>query len=202
VDLQAPDVQAQLEAQCKVRNVRGIRQIIGRHVDEDRHSGSGDLLTSPAFSLGLKSVASVGLTFDLQLIPQQYAGALRLLESVPELNVALCHCGSPWHQDRAGLAEWEVGIRRFAELPNLHCKVSGLGMFRPEWTVADARPLLDTVLAAFGTDRVMFGSNFPVDRLYGSYARVWDAYDELTAHLDEATQAQLFATNAERFYRI
>ena len=91
---------------------------------------------------------------------------------------------------------------RFAELPNVFCKVSGLGMFRPDWQDEDIRPWVLEVIELFGPERVMFGSNFPVDKLYGPYERTWSAYDRITTDFSEEERDRMFGQTAESFYRI
>ena len=201
-DLAAPTLPRDLDAHAAHGRFRGVRQIVGRHPEEDRKHGSDSLLDNPAWLAGLKLLAERGLSFDLQLIPPQLDRARAVLEQVPELPVALCHCGSPWDQSAAGLRHWRAGLERLAELPRVYCKVSGLGMFNPRWHTRDLRPLVLAVIDTFGPERVMFGSNFPVDKLYRSYAELWDAYDAITADFSESERAQLFRRNADAFYRI
>jgi predicted TIM-barrel fold metal-dependent hydrolase len=179
-----------------------VRQILGRHADEDRATGTHDLIGNPAFRAGLVLLAEKNLSYDLQLIPAQYEAVFELCAAEPDLKLAICHCGSPWDQSPSGLAHWRDSMRRFAELPNCYCKVSGLGMFRPDWQLEDIRPLVEGTIELFGFERVMFGSNFPVDKLYMPYDRIWSAYDELTAAFSQEKRQLLFAGNAERFYRI
>ena len=202
VDLAAPDCAEQIGRQVNIPNVRGIRQIIGRHPDEDHQTGSNELIGNPTWKQGLALLAPAGMSFDLQLIPPQYADVWALLAALPELKVAICHCGSPWDQSTDGLEHWRAGMQRFAELPNVHCKVSGLGMFKHDWEIKDIRPLILDVIEIFGAERVMFGSNFPVDKLYGGYHRIWHAYDEITLELTDEERGKLFFGNAEKFYRI
>lgn len=202
VDLAAPDAADRIAEQAQIHNVRGVRQIIGRHPGEDSETGTDQLIADPAWKAGLELLQRAGMSFDLQLIPPQYGAMFRVLEGVPDLPVAICHCGSPWNQGPEGMAQWRHGMQRFALLPNVHCKVSGLGMFNPGWALEDIRPMVSGVIELFGPERVMFGSNFPVDKLYGDYDRIWDAYDELTRDLSEETRDRLFRTNAERYYRI
>ena len=201
-DLSAVDVQQQLDLQSSIPNVRGIRQIIGRHPVEDLQHGTDSLLGDTRFQAGLSLLDRIGLSFDLQLIPPQYEVAFRVFSTLPKLKVAICHCGSPWNQDSAGLEHWRNGMKNFARLPNVHCKVSGLGMFRHDWSVEDIRPLVLDTIEIFGTDRVMFGSNFPVDSLYNPYSQTWSAYDEITQGFSDSEKNRLFAANAEEFYRI
>lgn len=202
VDLASEDSAARIDEQKQLPNFRGVRQIIGRHEAEDRVTRSGELLADPKFKEGLKQLVESDLSFDLQLVPGQHQAAWKLFSTLPELRVAICHCGSPWDQSPAGLKQWKQGMRRFAELPNIYCKTSGLGMFNPQWTLADLRPLVEEVINLFGPERVMLGSNFPVDKLYKSYDAIWSAYEVLTQGLRLEEKELLFAGNAERFYRI
>jgi predicted TIM-barrel fold metal-dependent hydrolase len=201
-DLCAANLAATLEAQRRMSRLRGIRQIIGRHPIEDLRHGSDKLLDNSRWLEGLRELARVDLSFDLQLIPPQMDRAFAALRQVPELKVALCHCGSPWDQSEQGLEQWRKGLRRFAGLPNFYCKISGLGMFNPNWEIAELRHLILDVIDIFGPERVMFGSNFPVDKLYRSYTDLWQAYEEITGCFNEEERRQLYCKTAASFYRI
>ncbi len=201
-ELERYDVDDQLDSQLKYSKVRGVRQIIGRSDEEDAKTGSGALLDNPRWREGLALLAERGLSFDLQLTPRHLARCADVIGDVPELKVALCHCGSPWNQSATGIASWRAGLRALAELPNVHCKISGLGMFDHDWTPDSIRPLVDSCLEIFGTARCMFGSNFPVDKLHASYSRIWQTFSTQTSDLGEIERGALFAGNAEAFYRI
>jgi predicted TIM-barrel fold metal-dependent hydrolase len=201
-DLSATELAATLAVQSQNCRLRGIRQIIGRHPVEDLRHGSDKLLDNARWLEGLHQLAHAGLSFDLQLIPPQMNRAFAVLQQVPELKVALCHCGSPWDQSPQGLEHWRRGLRRFAALPNFYCKISGLGMFNPNWEIEDLRHLILEVIDIFGPARVMFGSNFPVDKLYRSYTDLWQAYEEITGCFNEEERRQLYCKTAASFYRI
>ncbi len=201
-DLAAHDAEARLDALLEYPRVRGIRQIVGRHVDEDGQHGSAALLESGAWVRGLKALASRGLSFDLQMIPPQMPAVLDALKQVPDLKVALCHAGSPWDQSEDGLKRWQRGLEKLAELPNTVCKISGLGMFNPEWTETDLKKIVGPVISVFTPARVMFGSNFPVDSLYRDYTSYWRAFDNLTTGLSADERSAVFSANAQRFYRL
>jgi predicted TIM-barrel fold metal-dependent hydrolase len=193
----APDVlQAHLE---RSRRLRGVRQIFSRHPDEDAANGSPGLLTDRTVAENLKLLSALDLSFDLQLTPPHMKAAAKLLGSIDGLKVALCHAGSPWRRDPDGFAEWRSGLQALAEVPGLVCKLSGLGMFDPDWTEESLTPVILTALEIFGPDRVMWGSNFPVDKLYRSYGELVSA---ITAIVPQTTHEQLFRTTAESFYRI
>ncbi|PCO07087.1 amidohydrolase [Microbulbifer flavimaris] len=201
-DLDADDAPAQLEAQRQFTGMRGIRQIVGRHSSEDARNGSGQLLDSPRWQQNLGALMEMGLSFDLQMVPQQMPALLRVLRRLPQLPVALCHAGSPWEQSGSGWEAWKTGLRELALLPNVVCKISGLGMFKPDWTVESLRPITRHVIDCFGQQRVMFGSNFPVDKLYRSYTELWQAYFSLLEHTSDTARQQMLFDNAAHFYRI
>ena len=201
-DLAAEDAQEQLEAQLAFPRLRGVRQILGRHEQEDLQHNSHALLHDPRWVAGLRRLAQHRLSFDLQMIPPQLPAVLKVLEQVPELPVALCHAGSPWDQSPEGLRHWRQGLAALARFPHVVCKISGLGMFRPEWTVEVLKPVVLSVIETFSPDRTMFGSNFPIDKLYRSYAAYWNAYDTLTNSFSTAERKAMFAATARRFYRL
>lgn len=197
-DLTAPDLAARLDAQVEAAGGRlcGVRQIVARHPGEDGpHPGA--LLRDPAFVRGLATLAERGLSFDLQLVAELLPDAARLFHDVPTLRVALCHAGSPWDPAPDVMARWRDGLAAFAELPQAVAKLSGLGMLRPSgegvWPIADA------LLATFGPDRLMWGSNCPVDAL----ARPWGALlAEARALVPPGYHHAVFRATASRFYRL
>ncbi len=200
-ELERDDIGEQLDAQVQYSRVRGVRQIIGRSDEEDAKTGSGALLDNPQWADGLALLADRGFCFDLQLTPRQLVRCAEVFGDVPDLNVALCHCGSPWEQSASGIESWRAGLKALATLPNVHCKISGLGMFDHDWTTDSIRPLVESCLEIFGTQRCMFGSNFPVDKLHANYSRIWRTFLELTSELGDAERDALFGGNARAFYR-
>ena len=198
-DLTHPDAEANLEKLARLSSVRGIRQIVGRSPEEDLRDGANSLLSDPAFRDGLRKAASMGLSFDLQLIPELMQETAELLADIPSLPVALCHAGSPRDLSEDCFAEWQSGICRLADLPNVVCKISGLGMFHSDWNPAEIQPVIDHCLSVFGPGRCMFGSNFPVDMLSAPYSNVITAYAEA---VPESSHSDVFSRTASRFYDI
>ncbi|MEM9669201.1 MAG: amidohydrolase family protein [Pseudomonadota bacterium] len=201
-DLTDQQRDAALDQHAKSPRFRGVRQIVGRSTEEDRQTGTAALLENPEFLSGLKRLAERGLSFDLQLTPPLMRAAAEVFGGVPELNVALCHCGSPSDFTKNGTEEWQTGLRALAALPNLICKVSGFGMFNHDWTTEGIRPHVLSVIDIFGPERVAFGSNFPVDRLHASYGEVMVAHINIVSSFSVREQRQMLAGTAERFYRI
>ena len=196
-DLTSRDLGRQLDTFQTLPSLRGVRQIIGRAPGEDAVTGTNDLLDSPDFLQGLKEIGERGLSFDLQLIPELMPATARLLEQAPETQVALCHAGSPHDRTPAGISTWASALRTLSGLPHVTCKLSGLGMFQPDWTVEDFRPLVETCLEQFGDTRCMFGSNFPVDSLYSDYATLAGAFRTL---VPSAAHQTVFTDTARTFY--
>jgi predicted TIM-barrel fold metal-dependent hydrolase len=93
-------------------------------------------------------------------------------------------------------------MRKLAACANVAVKISGLAMFDHQWTVESLRPYVLETIDAFGVERAMFASNFPVDRLFGSYEALWNAYASIVGGVSEAERDALFVRNAERLYRI
>lgn len=199
VDLTAPNLNAQLDAFQALPSVVGVRQIVGRAPGEDAVTGTNALLDNPAFVTGLQNAGDRALSYDLQLIPELMGKTANLLAQAPNTPIALCHAGSPHDRSSEGLARWADALRALSDLPQVRCKLSGLGMFDHDWAPEDFRPIVETCLNQFGPDRVMFGSNFPVDKLYSNYSKLVQTYRDLVPH--EMHQA-VFNDTATDFYSI
>ena len=152
---------------------------------------------------GLAAVAGAGLVYDLVITAGQLPAAARAAAAVPGLLFVLDHLGKP--AIASGSAQpWERDLRRLAALPNTACKLSGL-VTEANWTgwqVADLRPYTDVALDAFGPDRVMFGSDWPVCTLAASYGEVLGAARDLTADLSDTEREAIFAGTAISLYRL
>jgi len=197
VDLTAPDLDAHLDAFQELPSVVGVRQIVGRALGEDAETGTNTLLDNPAFVAGLQNAGERGLSFDLQLIPELMGKTAELLAQAPDTAVALCHAGSPHDRSSDGLARWTGELAALSDLPQVRCKLSGLGMFDHDWVSESFRPIVETCLDQFSPNRVMFGSNFPVDKLYSDYATLMQAFRDIVPR--EMHQA-VFNNTAVDFY--
>ncbi|RME62646.1 MAG: amidohydrolase [Alphaproteobacteria bacterium] len=201
-DLRHSAIEDVLAEHARSPHFRGVRQIVGRHPDEDAATGSDALIDDPRWRMGLRVLCDLRFSFDLQMIPAQYERLFRALAGVPDLKVAICHFGSPWDRSAAGFAHWRKWMARFASLPRVHLKFSGFGMFQPDWTLDEIRPFVHEALDLFSPARCMTGSNFPVDKLYGEYGRIWHAVDALSRDLTADERAALLHETARTFYRI
>jgi L-fuconolactonase len=150
----------------------------------------------------LDALQERGLLFELMAHTDQLPAAAARLAPFDELVVVVEHTGWPRSGDDAEFAEWAVGIEALADLgDNVVCKLSGLAMPLGSMSVAAFRPWLEHAIAAFGVDRCMFASNFPVDGLHGSFDELYSTYAALVDGLGDDSREKLFATNAERVYR-
>ncbi|MEU6197248.1 amidohydrolase family protein [Streptomyces sp. NPDC047061] len=193
-DLTRPDVAEEL---ARLRELPG-----GSYLKGIRHQVQGEpdpeWLLRPDVGRGLTALADAGLVYDLIVQPQQLPAAVKAAETHPRLTFVLDHLGKP--PIAAGTREpWASAVRALAALPHTVCKLSGMVTEADpaSWTVDDLRPYADTVLDAFGPDRLMFGSDWPVCVLAGSYGEVFDAATELIAPADRTA---VFETTATRVY--
>lgn len=201
-DLTQPTAQSELNEQQRFKNLRGVRQIVGRDAIEDAKNGTNALLENGAFKYGLKSLIKRKLSFDLQLTPPLLPMAAKLFKSIEEVPVAICHAASPHDLSKEGMRDWEAGLKSFAEHGNMICKISGLGMFDQNWTVDSLRERVLRTIDVFGPSRIAFGSNFPVDKLYASYVKTFEAFITLTRDFSKSEQDDMFFNTAKNFYRI
>lgn len=199
-DLSGADVASDLEKLTALANVRGIRQMLDREVPRPGVVHR-DYLNDADWRRGFGLLARFGLSFDLQVAPHQLGEAARLAGDHPATPIVLNHLGGPgrnWPDWRV----WRAGIRALGQYGNAWVKLSGIAMSDPSWTVESLRPYVYEALEAFGPDRAMFASNFPVDKQGSGYAEVWNAFAAISADLSTDEQNALMRTSAERFYRI
>ncbi|MDB1089808.1 amidohydrolase family protein [Streptomyces sp. ACA25] len=198
-DLTSPDI---ADALAALRELPGGERLVGiRH--QVQHEPDPGWLDRADVTRGLTAVAAAGLAYDLVIRPHQLPAAARAARRHPHLTLVLDHLGKP-PVARGELTGWAGGIRRLAALPHTVAKLSGLVTEADwhTWSVADLRPYTDTVLDAFGADRLMFGSDWPVCRLAASYRQVLDTARTLTAGLSPAEQDAVLAGTATRVYRL
>jgi L-fuconolactonase len=161
-----------------------------------------DWLRRPDVIRGLRAVAAAGLCYDLVVRPHQIPAASYAAAAVPELTLVLDHAGKPAIAN-GDLGAWPAAIRELAAHPNTTCKLSGLVTEAPPGAPFRAfADVADVVLSAFGAERVMFGSDWPVCLLASDYTGVMELARSLTAGLSAAERAAVFGGTAARVYRI
>jgi predicted TIM-barrel fold metal-dependent hydrolase len=130
------------------------------------------------------------------------AQAAKLAADASNTQIILNHAGMWADRDLAGWKAWKAGMRELASRPNIAVKISGLGMLDKAWTTESFRPLVLETLEIFGTERAMFASNFPVDKLTSDFPTLWKTFAKITEGASEAEMAALFRDNSRKFYRI
>lgn len=201
-DLSADTIRDVLTAHCESPNMRGIRQILNWHKNSDFTYTQRQLMDDPNWHTGFALLKQFNLSFDMQIYPGQAAQGAALAAQHPDQLIIINHAGMWVDRTLAGWREWRDGLRTLAREPNIAIKLSGFGMQDMQWTLESIRPLILETIDAFGTQRSMFASNFPVDKLYSDFPTVWKAFDAIVRDFSETERAALFRTNAERLYRI
>ena len=203
VDLTSPTAREQLAAHCALPTVRGVRDILNWHPDPlYSHRDRADLMTDRAWLAGLSAVAEAGLSFDLQVFPDQLRQAAALAADHGDLPIVLDHAGMPIERDRDALDRWRRDLALLAAEPRTTVKISALGTNDHRWTVDSLRRVVLDTIDVFGPSRCMVASNFPVDGLYSTFGSLYAAFDELTTRLAPGERAELFAGTARRSYRM
>jgi L-fuconolactonase len=195
VDLQDERVEERLQYFSQFDVIKGYRHIVQSEPD--------DFLYNEAFRRGLSALQPYSYTYDILIFPQQLKAAIDLVQDFPDQMFVLDHCAKP-DIKRGQKDEWKRGIQQLAKNPNVYCKLSGLLTEAKwkDWSAADFYPYLEVVFDSFGTDRLMFGSDWPVMLLSGIYVQWRSLLEKYMEHLMEDVKENVMGLNAERFYRL
>lgn len=179
-----------LDRQMKASRFRGVRPM-------------GGFDTPVPDTEVLKALRERDLVFELMAHPDRLLEAAAKLDGLDGLVVVVEHTGWPRSNTEEERTLWKAGVDALAGLgANVTCKLSGLAMPFQSMDADVLAPWLEYAVSAFGVDRCMFASNFPVDSVYGSFDELYETFCTVTKDLDSESRAQLFADNAERVYRI
>lgn len=202
VPLHTPDAERLIAEHRQFPRVRGIRHIVNWHPNPKVSFTDHNFLCDSAWVAGFGLLKKYDLSFDLQIYPGQLGDAAALARRYPDTLIILNHTGMPIDRDAAGIATWLDGMKQLAGCNNVVTKISGLGMLDWHWNLESIRPFVLQAIEYFGTDRAMFGSNFPVDRLYSSFDALYGAFEAIVQPFSESEKSKLFHDNALRLYRI
>ena len=200
--LDDPDVETLLAAHARHPRVRGIRHIVNLHADPQRSYTARDVTQDAGWQRGFAALARHGLSFDLQCYPGQMPAMAGLAARHPAVPVILNHAGMAVLGDAHGRAEWRDGLRALAACPQVSVKLSGFGFALRDWDAAFVRDTVRTVIDLFGTERAMFASDLPTDRLFGAIDAQMAACHAAVIDLGDSERRALFAGNANRIYRL
>lgn len=195
VDLRAVNVLDRLAHFSKNQYFKGVRHIV--------QSEKEDFVLREEFQRGIGHLKEFGLTYDILVFPNQLKNAVKLTAKFPNQKFVLDHMAKPYIKDRK-LKEWQTDIKLLAKNPNVYCKLSGMITEADwkNWKTKDFKPYLDTVFNAFGTARILYGSDWPVCKLAGEYKQVLEVVGNYIQELSQAEQDLIMGANACNFYSL
>jgi predicted TIM-barrel fold metal-dependent hydrolase len=202
-DMTVADARPALDRLTRFPRLRGIRQQLHWHENVlYRFASRPDLCADPALRRNVARLADYGLVFDLQVFAGQMAGAAELAAACPRVTFVLQHAGMLEDLSPAGRAAWRAGMALLAAQPNVVAKLSGFGTFIHRNDADHIGWLIAETVALFGADRCLWGSNFPIERLWTGYGAQLDAHRRGAGGLSDAEQDAIFHNTARRVYRL
>jgi predicted TIM-barrel fold metal-dependent hydrolase len=202
-DLTDPDLDAMLKAQKQFPNMRGVRQMLYWDSDPVRQSvPRPDFCNSAEFRRGFALLEKHDLSFELQVYAGQAAYAAELIKAFPNVRMVLVHAGMLTARNAQAIDQWRSALTTMAAFPNLHVKLSGLGMYSGGVTLPQARQVIRDTIQIFGPERTIYGSNFPLEKLHASYADFIGDYRTVLAEYSKVEQRAVLHDNAVKFYRL
>jgi len=201
--LDRDDVEEVLAAHAESGVVRSVRHkpTVAHHQHQPAPGPRGSM-SDERWRRGYALLERHGLSFDLQVAWYHLPEAARLAAEFPATTLVVNHTGLPPGRDDAAVEAWRAALDAVAARPNAALKISGLGEAGEPWTVERNRRVVLEAIEAFGVERCMFASNFPVDRLVGGYAAIMGGFAEIVGDFPEADRRRLFHDNAVRYYRL
>lgn len=195
VDLKAVNLYDQLERYSQYEKLKGFR-----HVAQGQPEG---FLLQPDFIKGVGTLVAFDFTYDILIYHNQLKEAFNFAVKLPNVQFVLDHIAKPAIKAQE-MQPWADDIRRLAELPNVHCKVSGMVTEADwqHWQKADFRPYLDVVFEAFGTERIMYGSDWPVCLVAGEYEGAKGILTDYLSMFSDDEVRDVMGNNARRFYNL
>ena len=190
-DLRDSRVEDELERHTRHPNVRGIRDF-----------SYGDYLVEPEFHRGFALLKRFNLAASMDVKWEEMHKLRDLGGKFPDTPIVLDHCGFPTARTDEYFSNWRRALTDLARAENVVCKISGLGMCDHDWSTESIRPWVLHCIEAFGTERCVFGTNWPVDKLFSTYDAVIDAYAEIIGDFSNDEQVAMFSGNAESLYGI
>lgn len=195
VDLRADNLYDRLEFYSQFEELKGFRHVVQAEPD--------DFLRQADFIKGVRQLVAFDYTYDILIYPTQLEAALYFVEQLPDNKFVIDHLAKPYI--KAGkVDEWAAAMRQMAQYPHVHCKVSGMVTEADwhHWKAEDFRPYLDVVFDAFGTDRLLFGSDWPVCLVAADYGEMKNIVVEYMKDFSATEKEKILGLNAKRFYNL
>jgi predicted TIM-barrel fold metal-dependent hydrolase len=203
-DLTASNAGVLLDRLSQVERCVGVRQMLSWHPTEPTKcfAPRPGIANEADFRSGVALLASHNQLLELMLYPYQAEEVARLARDFPDQTFIVNHCGSPIDRDRDGMHRWRQGLKLLGSAPNALIKISGLTAYDPRPTPESLRDVALHCIDCFGVERSMFGTDFPVGRLWTSFDAIFDGFKAMVRDFSQAEQSALFHDNARRVYRI
>jgi L-fuconolactonase len=194
-DLQGKNVDERLQFFSQYNSIKGWRHVVQSEPD--------DFLLREDFQNGIRALAPFNYTYDILIYHYQLKPALEFVSKFPRQKFVIDHCAKP-DIGKKNIDEWKVLMKEMAQHPNVYCKLSGLFTETKwkQWSAGDFYPYLDTVFEAFGTDRLMFGSDWPVMLLSGIYVQWKSLLEKYMENFVEEDRLKVLGENAISFYNL
>lgn len=195
VDLQNKNVEDKLLYWTEYPVIKGFRHIVQAEAE--------GFLKKEAFLDGIKLLKNFDFTYDILIYPNQLKEAIQFVNKFPNQKFVLDHCAKPCIRDQK-INEWKIQIKEIAQNENVYCKVSGLVTEAKwnEWKTEDLHSYLDVVFESFGTDKILFGSDWPVMLLSSTYSKWKKLIEEYMLQFSDEEKQKVFDTNAVKFYNL
>jgi L-fuconolactonase len=196
IDLQAPDVEEQLASYQQHSRIKGFRHIL-------QGEKQRDFMLQESFKRGIAALQKFDYTYDILIYPDQLSFTEIFVTHFPEQKFIIDHLAKPYIK-KGEIAEWKKHIQRIAAYPNVYCKVSGMVTEADwkGWKKDDFVPYMDAVVEAFGVDRLLFGSDWPVCLVAASYSKVVELAEQYFQQFTKDEQEKIFGGNAVTFYNL
>lgn len=202
-DFTVEDVRPQLDRLKHYPLMRGIRQQLHWHENPTyRFAPHADMARDPRVQANIARLAEYGWCFDLQVFAPQMEGAAQLAAACPEVTFVLQHAGMLEDTTKAGWAHWRKGMKQLAKQPNVVTKLSAFGNFIHRNDADFIALMISETLKMFSARRCLFGSNFPIEKIWTSYGTLYDAFQSATDTLTKAQKQAIFNDTAARVYRL
>jgi len=188
---------------AKLPATRGIRQQLHWHRNPQySFAPAPDLMNGAAWRRGLAMLADHRLLFELQIFASQMADGARLSKAFPQVVFVLEHAGMLEDMSPDGLRLWREGMMALADCPNVNVKLSGLGTFVHACREDLTKFIVTETVAIFGAERCLFGSNFPIEKLWTDYKTLYRNFRTAIAGFAESEQVAILHDTAARLYRM
>jgi len=196
VNLLSDKIEPRLEYYSQFEKLKGFRHVL-------QGEPQRDFMLRPDFLNGISLLNKYNFTYDILVFPDQLKFINEMVAKFPEQKFVLDHIAKPYIKDKL-LADWDVNIKTLGEFDNVFCKISGMVTETNwnNWQPGEFDPYMDVVVDAFGTDRIMFGSDWPVCKVSATYEEVYGIVKNYFSGYSESEKVKVFGENAIKFYSL